>query len=531
MTHAAPRAALIGAGALFVLLKAYALHPVVGDENIYFYAAWRSAQGMFPWRDFVFAHPPLHIHLLTILSLVSGGAFLILKAAPAVCILIAGLLTHAAIRRLDDGDLLPGRGWPLLAVVLFWFCYDTLRMSSHPTGANQATLLVCLGLAAWSGIGGRHRDLICGAAFGGALATAHYVLPLIAALLVVAIARPDRGSAGRLRAVILNAAGSFALIHLPAWTLAPGAWWEQAVVFHMRKPPIGSTFTAAFRGLMSAEGFLVAASAMLALLALRERPRAALAWLPAAGLAYLGFFSFFDRVYVYYFLPAIPFLAIGGAMIVRRAVTLVRTRQPAHGVVLILLPLLVQPFAYRTTPDVAEDPAEVREYTFRPTGVIGPANRVLEWIFPRRRVIGIPVPGVIRYLWHESDFWEEAPLLARRVAELLPADATIYGDSTTAPLIAFLAGRRLSCDLADTNTMHFRAGLRAVEDDLACARADRLVLVVEQPGRGLALLPEFQRFLRDETTPWDVARAGSARVRLHLWRGAAPSAGGTPPLE
>ena len=46
----------------FVVMKSFAFHWQVGDENVYFYMAWAAAeQGAWPYADFFFAHPPMHI--------------------------------------------------------------------------------------------------------------------------------------------------------------------------------------------------------------------------------------------------------------------------------------------------------------------------------------------------------------------------------------------------------------------------------------------------------------------------------------
>ena len=45
----------------FLVLKSYGLNYAVSDENIYFYDAWLMTQGSFPYRDFFFAHPLLHL--------------------------------------------------------------------------------------------------------------------------------------------------------------------------------------------------------------------------------------------------------------------------------------------------------------------------------------------------------------------------------------------------------------------------------------------------------------------------------------
>ena len=60
------RSFVVGAFVLAVLafltLKAYSFHFETGDENVYLYMAWATARhGAWPYRDYFFAHPPLHL--------------------------------------------------------------------------------------------------------------------------------------------------------------------------------------------------------------------------------------------------------------------------------------------------------------------------------------------------------------------------------------------------------------------------------------------------------------------------------------
>src|SRR6266704_1507956 len=49
---------------VYVALKTYHLALASSDENIYFYMAARTVfGGLAPYRDYFFAHPPLHLGL------------------------------------------------------------------------------------------------------------------------------------------------------------------------------------------------------------------------------------------------------------------------------------------------------------------------------------------------------------------------------------------------------------------------------------------------------------------------------------
>src|SRR5687768_7428181 len=64
LARGTPIAALALLLLVFLLLKTYLLVAADSDENIYFYMSVRAAfEGQQPYRDFFFAHPPLHLWL------------------------------------------------------------------------------------------------------------------------------------------------------------------------------------------------------------------------------------------------------------------------------------------------------------------------------------------------------------------------------------------------------------------------------------------------------------------------------------
>ena len=505
---------------LFALLKLYALHPVAGDENIYFYLANRTAQGLFPYRDFVFTHPPLQIFLMAFLALISNGSFWVLKAAPAVFVLAIGLVLWGISREKPFRDLLPGPYLRILPLLFFWFSYDTLRIASHYTGTSQATLFLLLGW--WLCL--RRRPAWAGACFAASMSTAVYIVPLVGLVVWWCQSLEGKKSIGDPRALARIGIGggvAILLIHLPVWIVAPGAWWEQTVMYHARKPPIGSSFGDAFSQFLAAEGFQAAAALLVSISLSLGKKQRRVARIALFGLIYIFIFVLLQRVYIYYFLPAFPFLALGSAIFLRDTWRrIIRSTKPLINSATLGLgaALLIQPLFYWNIPSVRQDPWKVTRFEFRPTPGIGPLNQPISWIFPSRRLDGLPAPGILRYLWHENSFWEESGDLARELDRTLPPAGTLYGDSTTAPLLAFLSHRRLACELADTNTLHFRIGTRSVQADLDCAKADRLSLLVVQPRAGINLVPEFNRFVTEEGVLWRESTAGKRQVKLYTWK-------------
>jgi hypothetical protein len=173
----------LGLGAaigLFVLLKIHGLGWSNTDEGIYFYAAKRWAEGVWPYHDFFFSHPPLHIAVPAMAFRVFGYSFLLAKLIPLTAALIAGLAVGQVTRRF----LGPLAG--LLALTLFLFGSEVLKASTNLTGINLTTMWSCLGL--WATLAG--RPFLGGALLGAAAATGFYAVGYAAALAVLCLFTP-----------------------------------------------------------------------------------------------------------------------------------------------------------------------------------------------------------------------------------------------------------------------------------------------------------------------------------------------------
>jgi hypothetical protein len=63
---------------------------------------------------------------------------------------------------------------------------------------------------------------------------------------------------------------------------------------------------------------------------------------------------------------------------------------------------------------------------------------------------------ITRHLWIASRRFDGAAVLAEEVATRSDPGDSLFGDSTSAPLVALLAKRHLTFDEADTNAMRFK---------------------------------------------------------------------------
>ena len=486
--------ALAGLLGLFAVLKAFALWPTVGDENIYFYMATRVADGLRPWHDFFFAHPPLHLLPATLLALVIDFRLPLFKAIPGLAAAGAGLFLWRAVRHAA------GAGAAFAALILLLFSYDYLRASSHYTGVNLGLLFLTAALDASV----RSRPRLAGGLLACAAGTALYFAPVGAALALVAVWRTRREG---LRMVGAGLA-AFALVNLLGLAAGGLAYVQQVYLYHLAKPAAEGMFLRA-AGAIAYHNPLLVAGAPLGLAACllpgdarTDRNAAAALWgLPiAAGLAFVATLS---RVFHFYFLPLFPFFAalggIGLTRLARSLSDLARTRSPRQACVpAVLLALLAAAEPIRhfglSQQSWAARVGERRTYVFRGSPLPDPVDTVVRLLFWRdHRIVGDHALGITRYLWHESRIFVTAEDLVEATRRSVPP-GPLFGDSTSTPLVALLAGRRIAADEVDTNVMRFASGATPLLHVLERLQGDPPAALVMRPGRGIATRPLFRRF-------------------------------------
>ena len=135
-------------------------------------------------------------------------------------------------------------------------------------------------------------------------------------------------------------------------------------------------------------------------------------------------------------------------------------------------------------------------YNWQNSPPLGYLNQVFKKLFwPQGRTISKFYLGVNYYLWHESRYLTIAPQMAQYVKTNSLPDQTIFGDSTTAPLVALLSDRKISADFADTNSMRFRSKTTTVEQCLNKIALQQPKFIIAGQRRGFYNLPGFKRYI------------------------------------
>jgi hypothetical protein len=515
-----PTLGLVALVTFYVALKSYQLNLSDSDENIYFYMALRTAfGGLLPYRDYFFAHPPLHLAFAVVAlelgALVhgasamldpaawgEGGAALVaVKSIGVVAGVVGGLAIHRAVRRVAGAP----EAW--LAAAFFLLSPDLLH--SFFTGIAEALMLAAVGLERV--VAGRDRQ--AGLAFAGACLVATYAAPCGLAVWLVLVALAPR----RARTLALWTAAPLLIVHGAFLLWAGRPYWEQVFVYHLHKPKSDGVIGHELWLLVRKSSLLVmAVPAALTMVwhgswdasfsreRLRAEPRVQVVSMALVSLvATMLFVALTRAVFHYYFvmlmLGLAPLAGLAYGELIRRAVTLARSlrSRPRRAVgVAALASLLVWPLvgtalarlpaARRTQiPDNAVGRPMPR--TWRPSPLLGPLDGAVHALLWRdEEVLGRAYPIWTRFLWDASPRFEMAYLLAG-YARRLPPEATVFGDATLMTAVALLSGHHVSLDEADTNDMRFRSGVTKPEVFGARLRAAPPALIAFPVGELLVM--------------------------------------------
>ncbi len=316
--------AIAGVVGLWLALKSFTWRWSTSDENIYFYDAWLVAQGKLPYRDFFFAHPPLHLAAAASLFGLFGFHLRLAKLIPvAATLAIAALLWSVVRERL-------GRVAAFLTLAFYLFAYELIQSSTNMNGVEFAALFGVLGLV----LAVRGRPALSGAALGLAITSGVYAAGIALGLVLVAWLRDNRTGLRTTLGLVATGGG----LNLLFWLVGGAEYVDGVYKFHLlkeAKPITVEYLNLLYHHAPMAVGVWLAPGLLAWLLYRRtplpgfgtlpeERKRsffspATLLTEPGPGLVKLCFlitvgllveFSRFQEIYDFYFALLLPFGAV-----------------------------------------------------------------------------------------------------------------------------------------------------------------------------------------------------------------------------
>jgi hypothetical protein len=556
--------------ATYALLKVPGLHASWTDDNVYFHMGVRVAAGEVPYRDFFFAHPPLHLAPPALAFRLAGFSIPLAKALPALAQGLAGFLLWRAARRAS-------RVLAVAALALHLTAYQVLMASADLDGANLATAWVMAALLAATAA----RPLLAGALAGLGVGTVLYAAAGAGAIGVACALRGRRAAAR----FTVGLAASLAPVFGASLAVGGGAFAQAVFGYHAAKVPAagraavlgegpagavsgwlhnlaadalgpGALRSFAFHAPLHVAAGLGATALAASLVRRRRDGRPAPERAPADDLALVAVAGVLLSVaqgavlpdaYAFYGVPAIPWLALLGAYGAWHAARALRAPGRARawaaaGLAAFALHPLLRGAADRAAfPEEAQRAGERVTYAWRdPDALAGAARISRALLWKDHRVRGAPEPPWRHALWNKQHAFSTAGEIAAHVRAGSAADETLVGGSMVAPLVALLAERRLAAGEVDTNEKRFATGSLEDGDLLRRALGDRVRFVLASPRSHFteALLerdPRWSaRFVRDRVfLDRALSRAGPVRLVLYRRRDAeapvAPDASRAPP--
>ncbi len=527
---------------IFVALKLLTLGPTSTDENIYFYMAQDLATGRWPYVDYFFAHPPLHVVLpgaaTTVLDLSLTTLKLISVAATAVTGCAVWLLARPRLSAVGGA----------LALVAFLFAAETLKASTNMTGVNLTTMWLMLGLlASYSG-----HALRAGVLFGLAATTGFYAMAAICAALLLGMFRPptspDASGWARVSWGLRQLAGFVVVaggINLLFYIAAGDVFIEGVYTYHGLKPLQDPAMLPPFEGfpgsvihnidvMLDGRAFrrdfyyhphlwtsfalvpLVVLAAFFSSEGALERWRALLSpgrlftsgdatrsgadhlagWTFLVALALFIQYALFRELHSFYWTLIHPCLAILTSYVVVRVATLLIDNLPDGersssrwiivGLTAVLALLFVRHVGQGHRAVLIFEDELMRlgsrnDYTLPDAGPAVSQDIGHAYFWDDHRFRGADASGHDHFLWNKTRRFGTLDEIAAFIqAESKPED-TITGASTVAPLVAMAAERRLAAGEVDTNSKRFRSGLLDEATFWTAVCNDNLRFVVTLP--------------------------------------------------
>ncbi len=278
---------------IFVVLQFRGLFvPADGDEDIYFYMGRLVAEENMPYSDFFFAHPPLHILAFAFLYKLAGFNLFIFKLVPLLSILVSVFFLFKIIEKKFDGAT------ALIASILFLFSFIILFNSVNAFGVNLALAFLSAGFYFFEI---KEKPVVAGILFALSALTRYYVIPILIIFLLYSffVSRKKTLKCGIALGLLFIIAQVLLILLLGQSYLAA------TLEYHLHKTEAANKHEI-LKEVFSLNIPLFA----LSLLSLFCWKRKGLWPIALMSIGYLAFLLLQPRVFPFYFIPLLFFLAM-----------------------------------------------------------------------------------------------------------------------------------------------------------------------------------------------------------------------------
>jgi len=384
-----------------------------GDENVYYYMAKLISEGKIPYKDFFYAHPPIHVYILALVYKIFGFNIIALKMVP----LASSLITSFFVFKISRQKF--GNYEALAALILFLFSYTVMFNSVFSFGIMTATMFLTIGFYFLTV---KNNYLIAGIFFAIAGITRLLALiPAVIALLFVLFS--DRRN-------FIKLSSSFLLIFMLAnifFVMIAGSPYTDSVYkYHFMKTFSAENNFNEYSDIIKLNWILFLSAGLL----IFTKEKRNMGIFAACAFPYLFFLIFLKKIFGFYFIVVFPLLAIIGGYSIINIFRELNTNKKIKIGIAILLALV---FMW----NLASDTLFLQRIGF--TG------------FDRGKDL--------------SDFINSDKTVL------------LFGDDSAAPLLALMTGKQIAFDIVDTNEQVFTSGLVNIGSTLEKIKKENVLFI------------------------------------------------------
>jgi len=395
-----------------------------GDENVYLYMGKLVSEGVLPYRDFFYAHPPLQLIVIGILFKVFGFNMIILNLMPLAAIITGAFFLFRLVKEKF------GSMEAIIAAILFLFTFDMLSLATDFVGTELAVMFFIIGFYFFS----RENYAKSGIFFGLASVTRLYSLIPILVIFVIVFLRD--------RKHFLKLVIAFSLIFILTNSLLIILFGQNYLApvykYHFMKPKAAEPGFGVFYEVIKTNWFLFLSSIFFIFV----KDKRKIGDLLLIALFYILFLFSLNKVFSHYFMLLFVFLAILGGY----------------------------SLAYLAK-------------RIKPVNVVYASAIILSLIFMWNAASDILF--LENYSFSRFKAGEE---MVKFIRAYTKDDAIIFGDDSIAPLLALTTGRRIAFNFVDTNDMRFKSGITGIKDatarleqiDIVVVRLKQGIITIEE---------------------------------------------------
>lgn len=426
------------AALIFIVFSAIALKGLFlaqpGDENVYYYMGRLVSEGYVPYKDFFYAHPPLQLYLIAAIFKLFGFNIFILKLIPLISTITAGFFLYLTAKNMF------GNGKALISLALFLFSYSAMFNSVFSFGIELAVMFLMIGYYFYAV---KNNLLIAGLFFGFAGISRFLSLIPIAIIIFLYYFKEKR------RFFILSSGflAVFLGVNLIFLFAAGSDYAFSAYKFHLLKGAEQFKF-AEYLNVIKLNWILFFGFAAFVF----AKENRQLTDFTIISAVYLVVMALMARVFNFYFMLAVPFMALIGGCCIYDILSGIKIRSKKY--FFIILTLLTGIFLWNLVSDVLF----LHKFGFEG--------------FDRREDI------------------KEFILLKSKPSTLL------FGDSSTVPLMALMTGKKIALDIVDTNPAVFNTGAVNLGKTLEKLKGSEIIFLARNT-EGISQFPEIRKFLNE----------------------------------